>query len=261
MTYIVLHFLTLGHLGWAVGDLETDAHLCHHICASVPCCVIDINYRLVPEYPFPIGIIDALSAVKYIVGNPKIFSIDTTRMTLGGESTGGTIALILNHLLRDAGMGDVIKGVVVGTPSISDLKKIATAQQSPYPSMQEAEFAPLLNWPQLKWFETLKWMSLSAGHGISRKDVQKDVSWFIDPLSAPNFKDLAPLTWIGTAEIDPLRDEGEAYAKKLRDHGNNVVVRRFLGVPHPFMHMDKALAQGRDYVNDVILHIRQCLYP
>jgi acetyl esterase/lipase len=82
-----------------------------------------------------------------------------------------------------------------------------------------------------------------------------------DALAAPNFKNLAPLTWIGTAEVDPLRDEGEAYAEKLRENGNNVIVRRFPGVPHPFMHMDKALQQGRDYVNDVIAHISRCLYP
>ena len=248
-------------LGWAVGDLETDAHLCHHICASVACCVIDINYRLVPEYPFPIGIMDALSAIKYILANTKIFSIDTTKITLGGESTGGTIALILNHLLRDAGMGEMIKGVVVGTPSIADHKKVATAQQSPYQSIQEAEFAPLLNWPKLKWFEALKLMSLNSALVANKKDVQKDVTWFFDALAAPNFKDLAPLTWIGTAEVDPLRDEGEVYAEKLRENGNNVIVRRFPGVPHPFMHMDKALHQGRDYVNDVIAHISRCLYP
>jgi acetyl esterase/lipase len=204
---------------------------------------------------------DALSAVKFVVASTKIFSIDPSRMTLGGQSTGGTIALILNHLLRDAGMGEMLKGVVVGTPSITDLKKVATAQQSPYPSMRDAEFAPLLNWPKLKWFETLKWMSVAAGPGAGKKDAQKDLSWFTDLLSAPNFKDLAPLTWIGTAEIDPLRDEGEAYAKKLEENGNNVVVRRFPGVPHPFMHMDRALVQGRDYVNDVIFHVRQCLTP
>jgi acetyl esterase/lipase len=227
----------------------------------VACCVIDINYRLVPEYPFPIGIMDALSAVKYIVANPKIFSIDTTQITLGGESMGGTIALILNHLLRDAGMEEMIKGVVVGTPSIADLKKVATAQQSPYQSMQEAEFAPLLDWSKLKWFEALKLMSLNSALVANKKDVQKDVSWFMDALAAPNFKNLAPLTWIGTAEVDPLRDEGEAYAEKLRENGNNVIVRRFPGVPHPFMHMDKALQQGRDYVNDVIAHISRCLYP
>ena len=205
---------------------------------------------------------DSLSAVKFILASTRIFSIDPTAITLGGQSTGGTIALVLNHLLRDAGMGGVIKGVIVGTPSITDLKSITSAQQSPYPSMKDADFCPLLNWPQLKWFDTLKWMSLSADTGAAKKDAHKDVSWFNDLLSAPNFKDLAPLTWIGTADVDPLRDEGEAYAEKLRENGNNVIYKRFLGVPHQFMHMDRALGQGREYVHDVILHARQCLiYP
>jgi acetyl esterase/lipase len=202
---------------------------------------------------------DSLSAVKFILASTRIFSIDTTAITLGGQSTGGTIALVLNHLLRDAGMGGIIKGVIVGTPSITDLKSITSAQQSPYPSMKDADFCPLLNWPKLKWFETLKWMSLSADTGAAKKDAHKDVSWFNDLLSAPNFKDLAPLTWIGTADVDPLRDEGEAYAEKLRESDNNVIYKRFLGVPHQFMHMDRALGQGREYVHDVILHARQCL--
>lgn len=225
----------------------------------MPCCVIDINYRLVPEHPFPIGIMDAFSAVKFILASTRIFSIDPTTITLGGQSTGGTIALVLNHLLRDAGMGDIVKGVIVGTPSITDLKNLTAAQQSPYPSMQDADLAPLLNWPTLKWFETLRWMSLSTDPGAAKKDVHKDIAWFTNLLSAPNFKDLAPLTWIGTADVDPLRDEGEAYAEKLREHGNHVIHKRFIGVPHQFMHMDRALSQGREYVHDVIVHVRQCL--
>ena len=233
-------------------------HLCSHICASVPCCVIDIEYRLAPTWPFPVGILDAAAAVRFVVANPYIFSIDPTRVTLGGQFTGGTIALILNHLLRDVGMGDQIKGVVVGTPSITDVNKIATPQQSPYPSMREFEHAPLLHWPKLK---ADAWLAHSyvKTPAANPKDIQKDVSWFADALSAPNFKDLAPLTWIGTAELDLLCDEGEAYAAKLKENGNNVVVKRYAGMPHGFWHMDKDLDQAVWYVNDVINHIRQCL--
>ena len=204
---------------------------------------------------------DALTAVIHILANAKCFSIDTTRVTLGGASSGGTIALILNHLLRDAGCSEHIKGVIVGTPTITDTRKFATAEQSPYPSMREAEFAPLLHWAKLKWFETLKWMSLAPGAGESRAELHKDVSWFMDAMTAPNFEGLAPLTWIGTAECDPLRDEAEAYGAKIQENGNKVIMKRFKGVPHPFMHMDKALAQGREYVQDTITHIRECLYP
>lgn len=245
-----------------MGDLETDAHICHHICASVPCCVIDIEYRLIPEYPFPIGIMDGLTAVAHILTNHKTFSIDPTTITFGGESSGATIALILNHLLRDGGYDDQLKGVIVGTPTISDVRKYATPDMSPWPSMREAEYAPLLNWEKLKWFDTFKWMSLSSQHpGTKPKEQKRDISWFADALNAPDFKNLAPLTYIATAEVDPLRDEAEAYAKRVEEAGNKVIQRRFKGVPHPFMHLDRVLPQGREYVQDVITYVRQCLYP
>lgn len=244
-----------------MGDLETSAHICHHICASVPCCVIDIEYRLIPEYPFPIGIMDGLSAVAHILANHKTFSIDSANFTLGGESSGGTIALILSHILRDGGMGDRVKGVIAGTPTISDVRKYATPDMSPWLSMQESQYTPLLNWEKLKWFDTFKWMSLRTSHpGVSAKEAKKDVGWFADAMNAPDFKDLAPMTWVGTAECDPLRDEAEAYAEKCRAAGNKVIIRRYEGMPHGFVHMDGILRQGREYVEDVINVVRECLY-
>ncbi|OCT45580.1 esterase [Cladophialophora carrionii] len=248
--------------GWAVGDLETDAHICHHICASVPCCVIDIEYRHIPEYPFPVGIMDSLTAVAHILANHKTFSIDSTNITFGGESSGGTIALILNHLFRDGGFSDKLKGVVVATPTIGDVRKYATPDMSPWPSMKEFEFAPLLNWDKLKWFDTFKWMSLASQNpGIKPKEQRRDISWFADAMNAPDFKNLAPVTYLATAEVDPLRDEAEGYAKKLEEAGNKVILKRFRGMPHHFMHMDRVLPQAREYVQDVIFHVRQCLYP
>ena len=208
---------------------------------------------------------DGLTAVAHILANHKTFSIDPETVTLGGESSGATIALILNHMFRDAGLGDKIKGVVVGTPTISDVRKYATPDMSPWPSMQESQYAPLLNWEKLKWFDTFKWMSLSGGTsshhpGTSHKEQKRDISWFADAMNAPDFKNLAPLTWIGTAEVDPLRDEAEAYAKKVEEAGNKVFAKRYPGVPHPFMHMDRVLGQGREYVEDVIQHVKMCLY-
>lgn len=225
---------------------------------------------------------DGLSAIAHILVNHRTFSIDPQNITFGGESSGGTIALVLSHIFRDAGekYAARIKGVVVGTPSISDVRKYNTPEESPWESMRDAEFAPLLDWRKVKWFDTFKWMSMSpqqsrpntarssnsASPSVrnrrpSYREMSRDVSWYSNLLDAPDFKNLAPLTWIGTAEIDPLRDEAEAYAEVLRENGNNVVTKRYPGVPHPFMHMDGVLRQGREYVSDVILNIRQCLIP
>ena len=228
----------------------------------MPCCVIDVEYRLIPEYPFPIGIMDSLTAVAHILANHKTFSIDSTNITFGGESSGATIALILNHLFRDGGFGDKLKGVIVATPTISDVRKYATPDMSPWPSMRQFEFAPLLNWEKLKWFDTFKWMSLSSQNpGVKPKEQKRDISWFADAMNAPNFKNLAAVTYLATAEVDPLRDEAEAYGEKLDEAGNKVIMKRFKGMPHHFMHMDRVLPQAREYVQDVISNVRQCLYP
>ena len=204
---------------------------------------------------------DGLSAVLHILANHKTFSIDPANFTLGGESSGGTIALVLNHVLRDMGMGDRLKGVIAGTPTISDVRKYATPEMSPWPSMQESMYTPLLNWEKLKWFDTFKWMSLSSIHpGVSPKEMKKDVGWFADAMKAPDFKALAPITWVGTAGVDPLRDEAEAYAEKVREAGNNVVIKRYEGMPHAFVHMDAVLEGARDFVDDVIAVVRDCLH-
>jgi acetyl esterase/lipase len=218
--------------------------------------VIDVDYRLVPEHPFPIGIEDCFAAMKHCLLAPTAFEINPKIVTLGGVSAGANIALVVNHLARDAGIP--IRGVIVGTPTIADLRPVGSADQSPFPSVKEMEFAPTLNWTRLKWFDKLKWDSLEQEGDDSTGKAAKiqDVKWFADALTAPNWSGLADLTVIMTAECDPLRDEGEAYAKKVEDGGNKVILKRFSGVPHPFYHMDADLPQAIEFIKDTCGHIK-----
>lgn len=149
-----------------------------------------------------------------------------------------------------------MKAVVVGTPTIADLSKYEKPEDAPYRSLKEMEFAPLLNWARLKWFDGLKWDSLSSSDVEEKAQREKDASWFRDAMDAPDCSRLADLTVVMTAECDPLRDEGEAYARKLEDAGNKVVVRRFKGVPHPFQHMDGVLEQGKEFIEDTVRYIK-----
>jgi acetyl esterase/lipase len=222
--------------GWGLGDLDTESHICKHIVSLANVAVIDVAYRLVPEHPYPTGILDSFAALKYIASPYGVeqFNINPTKMSIGGVSTGGNIALILAHLARDADIP--LRLVAVGTPTVDNLSKYENSQGSPYKSMQEMEFAPTLNWARLKWFDDLKWSSLSKDSEVRKKQVE-DVKWFADLMTAPSFKNLGK-TVIYTAECDPLRDEGEAYGRKLVEAGNEVTMKRFEGVPHPFMHMD-----------------------
>jgi acetyl esterase/lipase len=134
--------------GWGLGDLDTEAHICKHICADAKVVVIDVAYRLVPEHPFPTGIEDSFAALKYIHkhGSEK-FNIDPTRISVGGVSAGACIALACAHLARDASV--TLKLVAAGTPTIDDISKYEIAADSPFKSMQENEHAPTLNWGEL----------------------------------------------------------------------------------------------------------------
>ncbi|KAL3418229.1 alpha beta hydrolase fold protein [Phlyctema vagabunda] len=243
--------------GWGLGDLDTESHICKHIVAKANVAVIDVAYRLVPEHVFPTGILDSFAAFKYIAsaeGAAK-FNIDPLRISIGGVSAGGGISLSIAHLARGAKIP--LKLTAVGTPTIDDLSKYSNAQESPFPSMQTMEFAPTLNWARLKWFDVLKWSSLSKDPAEREKQMQ-EVGWFKDLMAAPGFRDVGK-TVIYTAGCDPLRDEGEAYGRKLVENGNVVTLKRFEGVPHPFMHMDGALVQAREYIEMLSLEIKNAL--
>ena len=229
--------------GWGLGDLETEAHICQHLCVKTGVVVIDVDYRLVPEHPFPVAITDSWAAVQYIHSHgAERFNIKPDSISLGGVSAGGAIALALAHLARDASLP--LKLIAVGTPVIDDISQYPTANDSPWPSMRENEFAPTLNWARLAWFDKLK-----------RSTMAPDAGWYANLLAAPSFAGLAK-TILYTAGADPLRDEGEAYARKLVENGVEVTLKRFPGVPHPFMHMDKDLWQAREFIDMTAREIR-----
>ncbi|OJI96743.1 hypothetical protein ASPVEDRAFT_158401 [Aspergillus versicolor CBS 583.65] len=242
--------------GWGIGDLDTESHICKHLAVKAGVAVIDIGYRLVPEHAFPIGIQDSFAALQYIHSAGTFPNMDTSRISLGGVSAGANIALVLGHLARDAGIK--LSLITVGTPVIDDISRYKSASESPFPSVQEMEHAPTLNWARLRWFDDLKWHSLSADPEMKSKQLE-EVKWYANLLDAPNFKGM-PRTVIYTAGCDPLRDEGEAYARRLVEAGNEVVIKRFPGVPHPFMHMDKDLWQAREFIDMTAEHIRVALH-
>ena len=241
--------------GWGLGDLDTEAPICKHICVGANVVVIDVAYRLVPEYVFPTGIEDSFAVLKHVHANAQRFNV-TQSISLGGVSAGANIALVLAHWARDAGIPVVL--VTANTPTIDDLAQYSSAAESPFKSMQENEFAPTLNFARLAWFDRLKWSSLSTDP-VEEKKQRERIGWLKNLLTAPNFKDL-PRTVIHTAGADPLRDEGEAYAMKLVENGNEVVLKRVPGVPHPFVKMDGVLWQGKESIARTADEVRWAHY-
>ncbi|TPX13008.1 uncharacterized protein E0L32_006653 [Thyridium curvatum] len=244
--------------GWGLGDLDTESHICKHICKEAGVAVIDVAYRLVPENAYPCGVTDSFAALKYVYEKgAREFKIDPRRISIGGVSAGGFISLALGHLARDAGIP--LRLIAVGTPVVDDLSQYASAADSPFPSMRENEHAPTLNWARLAWFDKLKWSSLGSTPEEVAKRRARVPPLFFNLFRADSFSDL-PKTLIYTAGADPLRDEGEAYGMKLIAHGNEVTMKRFPGVPHPFMHMDKDLWQAKDFILQTAAAIRAALH-
>lgn len=238
--------------GGGLGDLETEKHvLCHYVdLARIT--VVDVDYRLVPDFPFPTYINDCFWALKYVYENSESLNIKKDSISIGGVSVGGNIAFIVSHLARDQGIPLVL--CVAGTPQVDDVERYDSAQDSPYASVREFELAPTLNWARIKYFDKLKWVTLPEGEAEKAKKLA-EIGWFKDVFTAPNFKNL-PKTVVLTAGCDPMRDEGEVYASKLLQNGNEIVFKRYPGVPHPFMHMDSYLWQAADYIKFTALEIR-----
>lgn len=243
--------------GWGLGDLDTEAHICRHICVKAGVVVVDVEYRLVPEHVFPTGVEDSFDALQYVYSQGReALKILPESIALGGVSAGACIALACSHLARDANIP--IQLVTAGTPTIDDISRYESASDSPFKSMQENEFAPTLNWARLKFFDKLKWSSLSNDVEESAKQRER-IGWFKNLLEAPDFKQL-PRTVISTAGADPMRDEGELYGQILAENGNEVVLKRFPGVPHPFMHMDKDFWQASEFIDRTAKEIRYALH-
>lgn len=244
--------------GWGLGDLDTESHICKHICKEAGVAVIDVAYRLVPDHAFPCGVTDSFAALRFIYENgAKQFNIDPTRIAIGGVSAGGFISLALGHMARDAGIH--LSLVAVGTPVVDDISQYNSASESPFPSMQENEHAPTLNWSRLAWFDKLKWESLgTTPEEVARK--KAEIPEIYKNLFKAERYDGLPRTVIYTAGADPLRDEGEAYGRLLVEHGNEVTMKRFPGVPHPFMHMDKDLWQASAFIKETAAAIRVALH-
>lgn len=230
--------------GGGLGDLETEKHvLCHYVdLARVA--VVDVDYRLVPDYAYPTYINDCFWALKYVYENSGSLKFNKNSISIGGVSVGGNIAFIVSHLARDNSIPLVL--CVAGTPQVDDVEKYQSAQDSPYDSVREFEFAPTLNWSRITYFDKLKWQTLPED-ATERLKKLNEIGWFKNVLNAPDFSNLVK-TVVVTAGCDPMRDEGETYAAKLLQYGNEVVFKRYPGVPHPFMHMDSYLWQASDYI-------------
>ena len=216
--------------GWVIGDLDTHDVVCRKLADEGELIVISVDYRLAPEHKFPAAIDDAIAATTWIAGHAQELGIDAVRLLVGGDSAGGNLAAVVALSARD-GDGPAISGQVLIYP--------ATDFAMTHASHREPETSILLTHSVIRWFRD------HYLNGIS------DIGdWRASPARATSFAGLPP-AYVLTAGADPLRDEGDEYARRLKEAGVAVTWRTFPGQFHGFFTLGKLLQQANVAVGDI----------
>jgi acetyl esterase len=224
--------------GWVIGDLDTHDVLCRQLTAEAGITVVAVDYRLAPEAKFPAAADDAWAATRWVVAHADRLGIDARRLAVGGDSAGGNLAAVVSLLARDA-----------GAPAIAfqTLLYPVTDVGIEWPSYREFAEGYLLTSQSMRWF---------IGHYLAAE--KEAVDWRVSPLRAPSLRGLPPAV-IVTAGFDPLRDEGEAYARALRDASVTVDYVCYGGMIHGFVPMGRLIETGNRVVSHVAASLRQAL--
>jgi acetyl esterase len=209
--------------GWVIGDLDSHDVVCRKLADEGELIVVSVDYRLAPEHKFPAAVEDAVTATKWIADHAKQFGIDASRLSVGGDSAGGNLAAVVAIAARD-GNGPDIAGQLLIYP--------ATDFALTHPSHGEPETSILLTHSVIRWFRDHYLNGAADVH-----------DWRASPARARTLIGLPP-AYVLTAGADPLRDEGDEYAHRLREAGVPVTYRSFPGQFHGFFTMGKLLQQA-----------------
>ena len=209
--------------GWVIGNLDSHDVVCRKLADEGQLIVIAVDYRLAPEHKFPAAVDDAIAAARWIADNARQLGIDALRLSVGGDSAGGNLAAVVAISARD-GNGPAIAGQLLIYPS-TDLALV-------HPSHSEPETSILLTHSVIRWF---------CDHYLNGAADVDD--WRASPARVKSLTGLPP-AYVLTAGADPLRDEGDEYAKRLKEAGVPVTYRTFPGQFHGFFTMGKLLQQA-----------------
>ncbi|KAI1778403.1 Alpha/Beta hydrolase protein [Hypoxylon cercidicola] len=234
--------------GFVIGGLDSDEPLCRKICQGVGCIVVNVDYRLAPEYQHPIPVMDSWTALKYVFESAQMLRIDPSRVGVGGLSAGACIAAALALMARDEPSLPRLAVQLLIVPVI-DARYVPTQgscdpEKTPYKSYIDFEFAPMLPLNRLVWFYNL-WL----GTGEERTERARDFR--ASPIVAASHANLPPAISF-CAEIDPLQCEGVAYHEKLRAAGVPSKLKVYKGQGHPFNQWDGASPTAKEFVDDCI---------
>ena len=226
--------------GWVIGDLDTADTACRFLANRARCLVISVDYRLAPEHPFPAAVEDAYSALQWVAAHGRELKGDPVRMAVSGSSSGGNLCAAVALMSRDRDGPKILYQVLI------------------YPATDLSD----MNTDSHRFF--------GKGYGLTRKhmiffvesylpDVKTRLHPYVSPLLAENLAGLPPAMVI-TAGFDILRDEGKAYADRLKRAGVETIHTHYPTMIHGFVTMDRIFKEAGEALTEVSDVLKNVLY-
>lgn len=217
--------------GWVIGNVEVVDKPCRALANAAGCVVVSVEYRLSPETKFPGPVEDCYAATHWVADNAAELGADPGRVGVGGDSAGGNLAAAVSLMARDRGGPSLSYQLLVYPVT-------APAAGTTFPSYRENADGYMLTRGAMEWF----W-----DHYLTSTDDAKNP--YAAPLHADNLEGLPPALVV-TCGFDPLRDEGEAYADKLRQSGVRVTATRYDDMIHGFFWMGGVLDRCQELLDE-----------
>jgi acetyl esterase len=225
--------------GFVIGNIETHDDHARLLCHDVGMVVVSVDYRLAPEHKFPAGFEDCLAATQWVGDNIASLGGDAEKIVVGGDSAGGNLSAAVALATRESGPALAAQFLIYPGVDFSP--------DADYASRVENAEGYFLTAEDMLWF---------SGHYLAEGADVNDPR--ASPIRAASLAG-APAAVIGTGEFDPLRDEGEAYAKALADAGVEVRLQRYDGMIHGYYGMGVHSAAAASAVADMNQTLRDLL--
>ncbi|HEY8375466.1 MAG TPA: alpha/beta hydrolase [Nannocystis sp.] len=223
--------------GFVLGGLDSHDAVCRVLAAEAGCVAIAVDYRLAPEHPFPAAADDALSAFHQAVARAEALGIDRRRIAVGGDSAGGNLSAVVALDTRDEPV----------RPALQLLIYPATDLTMSFASVERLGRGFLLEKAQMAWF-----VRHYTPNEADRRHPRAS-PWFAPDVAG------APPAAVFTAGFDPLRDEGEAYARKLEAAGVPVTYRCHGGMCHGHINVSGGITHARPLLSEMAAALRRGL--
>lgn len=220
--------------GWVMGSPEGYDLVCRYVCARAGCVLVAVDYRLAPEHKFPAAIDDAVAAFRWLAADAVGLGIDPARIVIAGDSTGGNIAAVAAQLLRHEARPPCLQWLIFPATDLG-------LDSASYKSCGEGF---MMTRAAMEWFR---------GHYLNDRGEIEDPR--VSPLRAADLAGVAPAL-IFTNGIDPLRDEGHAYADRLAAAGVKTIHREFESLIHGFIGLRGAIHAAARAMDDMVAGLR-----